>query len=113
MIEMYAIAAGALMLVGAVLGILVIWAVGVRYEKANHVAVANSGRITAAAHPARQAGSIARSRLPELIEAGERPAQARRRPAEVRRSRVGVGEPEPELTLTGRAMAGAGSGRSR
>ena len=88
MIETYAITAGVLFAVGAVLGILAIWALGVRCERANREAAGHADLIAVSAHPASDADAVVYSTLPEA--------------ASVR---------QPELTPAGPAMAAAGTNR--
>lgn len=80
MIETYAIAAGALIVIGAVLGIFVIRALGARIQRSHRAAVAHFDRIAVTPRTARNADAV-------VISGSPRPSITR----------------QPQLTLAGRA----------
>src|SRR5712691_7605298 len=103
MIETYAIVAGALIVVGAFFGVLVIRALGARSQKAHRVPINHFDQIAVEPRP-----------VPNAVE--PRPARNAVEPLPVRNADVVIypGSPrvaiarQPELTLAGRAAATGG-----
>ena len=92
MIETYAIAAGALIAVGAFLGVLVIRALGARSQRAPSVAVSHFDRVAVGSRTVRSADVVIISRSPRAAITREpQPTLARHTAA------------QPQLTLAGRA----------